>query len=56
MGWIRDIALTGGTFWTGTALVVALAATQSGQTLLGLFGARLDDLYSWIRTLLGLTR
>ena len=38
------------------ALVVALAATQSGQTLLGLFGARLDDLYSWIRTLLGLTR
>ena len=38
------------------ALVVALAATQSGLTLLGLFGARLDDLYSWIRTLLGLTR
>ncbi|HZL01645.1 MAG TPA: putative cytokinetic ring protein SteA [Cellulomonas sp.] len=38
------------------ALVVALAATQSGQTLLGLFGARFDDLYSWIRTLLGLAR
>ena len=38
------------------ALVVALAATQAGQTLLGLFGARLDDLYSWIRTLLGLAR
>jgi uncharacterized membrane-anchored protein len=38
------------------ALVVALAATQSGQTLLGLFGARFDDLYSWIRALLGLAR
>jgi uncharacterized membrane-anchored protein len=36
------------------ALVVALAATQGGQTLLGLVGARFDDIFSWVRGLLGL--
>ena len=30
------------------ALFIALASTASGQTLLGLFGARWDDLYSWV--------
>ena len=38
------------------ALVVALAATQAGQTLLGLVAARFDDVYSWIRALLGIAR
>lgn len=35
------------------ALGVALASTTSGQTLLGLTGARFDDLYSWVRSLFG---
>lgn len=30
------------------ALIIALASTAAGQTLLGLFGARWDDLYSWV--------
>ncbi|GAB3680057.1 putative cytokinetic ring protein SteA [Angustibacter aerolatus] len=33
------------------ALFVALYATPSGQAVLGLFGARLDDLVSWVRGL-----
>lgn len=35
------------------ALGVALAATAAGQTLLGLGGARLDDLFSWVGSLFG---
>lgn len=35
------------------ALGVALASTAAGQTLFGLFLARLDDLGSWVHTLLG---
>ncbi|KGM12237.1 hypothetical protein N868_01005 [Cellulomonas carbonis T26] len=35
------------------ALGVALASTAAGQTLFGLFMARLDDLWSWLHTLLG---
>lgn len=30
------------------ALFIALASTESGQTLLGLLGARIDDLASWV--------
>lgn len=30
------------------ALFIALASTESGQTLLGLLGARIDDLVSWV--------
>ncbi|WP_448060362.1 putative cytokinetic ring protein SteA [Cellulomonas hominis] len=37
------------------ALGVALASTAAGQTLMGLTGARFDDLYSWVRTLFGAT-
>jgi uncharacterized membrane-anchored protein len=33
------------------ALAVALAATQAGQTMFSLFGARLDDIISWVRSL-----
>ena len=35
------------------ALGVALASTASGQTMLGLFGARFDDLFSWVGSLFG---
>jgi uncharacterized membrane-anchored protein len=35
------------------ALGVALASTAAGQTVLGLFGARLDDLFSWVGSLFG---
>ncbi len=35
------------------ALVVALAATTAGQTLFGLIGAGLDDVWSALRTLVG---
>jgi uncharacterized membrane-anchored protein len=35
------------------ALAVALAATEAGQTLIALVGARLDDVFSWIRGLFG---
>lgn len=35
------------------ALGVALASTAAGQTLVGLTGARMDDLFSWIRALFG---
>ena len=35
------------------ALGVALASTASGQTLFGLFGARFDDLFSWVGSLFG---
>ncbi|MDR2114285.1 MAG: thiamine pyrophosphokinase [Bifidobacteriaceae bacterium] len=35
------------------ALWVALAATPSGQTLLGLTGAFFDDAWAWIRSLVG---
>jgi uncharacterized membrane-anchored protein len=35
------------------ALGVALAATAAGQTLLGLIGARFDDLFSWVGSLFG---
>ncbi|MFI2751805.1 putative cytokinetic ring protein SteA [Cellulomonas sp. P22] len=35
------------------ALGVALASTASGQTLLGLTGARFDDLFSWFHSLFG---
>jgi uncharacterized membrane-anchored protein len=31
------------------ALTTALAATASGQTLLGLFGAGIDDAWAWVR-------
>lgn len=34
------------------ALGVALASTAAGQTLLGLTGARIDDMVSWVRSLL----
>lgn len=35
------------------ALGVALASTTSGQTLIGLFGARWDDLLRWVSALFG---
>jgi uncharacterized membrane-anchored protein len=35
------------------ALAVALAATEAGQTLIALVGARLDDLVSWVGRLFG---
>jgi uncharacterized membrane-anchored protein len=35
------------------ALGVALAATEAGQTLIALVGARLDDVFSWIGRLFG---
>jgi uncharacterized membrane-anchored protein len=35
------------------ALGVALAATEAGQTLIALVGARLDDIFSWIAGLFG---
>lgn len=35
------------------ALFIALASTAAGQTLLGLIGARLDDLTSWFGQFLG---
>jgi uncharacterized membrane-anchored protein len=35
------------------ALGVALASTTAGQTLIGLTGARWDDLISWVRSLFG---
>jgi uncharacterized membrane-anchored protein len=35
------------------AVFVALAATAAGQTLLGLMGARIDDLTSWVGSLFG---
>ncbi|MBD7916670.1 hypothetical protein H9657_00035 [Cellulomonas sp. Sa3CUA2] len=35
------------------ALGVALASTTAGQTLFGLFGARVDDLVSWVGALFG---
>src|SRR4051794_31314633 len=35
------------------ALGVALASTAAGQTLLGLLGARVDDMTSWVRELFG---
>ncbi|HEY8720100.1 putative cytokinetic ring protein SteA [Pengzhenrongella sp.] len=35
------------------ALTVALASTAAGQTLFGLFGARFDDLFSWVGSLFG---
>ncbi|QCB93837.1 putative cytokinetic ring protein SteA [Cellulomonas shaoxiangyii] len=35
------------------ALGVALASTASGQTLIGLLGARLDDVVSWFGSLVG---
>ncbi|MBO3093216.1 putative cytokinetic ring protein SteA [Cellulomonas dongxiuzhuiae] len=35
------------------ALGVALASTTAGQTLFGLFGARVDDLVSWVSALFG---
>ncbi len=35
------------------ALGVALASTTAGQTLIGLTGARWDDLLSWVRSLFG---
>ena len=35
------------------ALGVALASTEAGQTLLGLTGARFDDLFSWFRSIFG---
>ncbi|MCC2308716.1 putative cytokinetic ring protein SteA [Cellulomonas chengniuliangii] len=37
------------------ALGVALASTEAGQTLLGLTGARFDDLFSWTRSIFGST-
>jgi len=37
------------------ALGVALASTEAGQTLLGLTGARFDDLFSWSRSIFGST-
>jgi uncharacterized membrane-anchored protein len=37
------------------ALGVALASTAAGQTLLGLLGARVDDMTSWVRELFGAT-
>ena len=35
------------------ALGVALASTAAGQTLIGLFGARVDDITSWVSGLFG---
>jgi len=35
------------------ALGVALASTAAGQTLLGLVGARLDDVFSWVGSIFG---
>jgi uncharacterized membrane-anchored protein len=35
------------------ALGVALASTAAGQTLIGLLGARVDDMTSWVRGLFG---
>ncbi|GEA90179.1 putative cytokinetic ring protein SteA [Cellulomonas cellasea] len=35
------------------ALTVALASTAAGQTLAGLAGARFDDLFSWLGSLVG---
>lgn len=35
------------------ALTVALASTAAGQTMLGLAGARFDDLFSWLGSLVG---
>jgi uncharacterized membrane-anchored protein len=35
------------------ALAVALAATEAGQTLIALVGARLDDVVSWVGQLFG---
>jgi uncharacterized membrane-anchored protein len=35
------------------ALGVALAATEAGQTLIALVGARFDDLFSWVGRLFG---
>jgi uncharacterized membrane-anchored protein len=35
------------------ALGVALASTAAGQTLIGLFGARVDDITSWVGGLFG---
>jgi len=35
------------------ALGVALASTAAGQTLIGLVGARFDDLFSWVGSLFG---
>ena len=35
------------------ALGVALAATSMGQTLIGLFAARFDDVFSWVGSLFG---
>ncbi|NMR21420.1 putative cytokinetic ring protein SteA [Cellulomonas fimi] len=35
------------------ALAVALAATAAGQTMFGLIGARLDDVFSWVGALFG---
>ena len=35
------------------ALGVALASTAAGQTLIGLVGARVDDLVSWAGSLFG---
>ncbi len=35
------------------ALGVALASTAAGQTLIGLVGARMDDLVSWVGSLFG---
>jgi uncharacterized membrane-anchored protein len=35
------------------ALGVALASTSAGQTLIGLFAARFDDVFSWVGSLFG---
>ena len=35
------------------ALGVALTSTSAGQTMFGLFGARFDDLFSWVGSLFG---
>lgn len=35
------------------ALGVALVSTAAGQTVLGLFGARFDDLFSWVGSWFG---
>ena len=35
------------------ALGVALASTAAGQTLIGLLGARIDDITSWVSGLFG---
>ncbi len=35
------------------ALAVALAATEAGQTLIALVGARFDDVFSWVARLFG---